>query len=103
LTVTVLVPPGAFGTRPTIEVGLRTIGCGETGCKQVVSGRLVWPGTRLTGAHSADPTETTAGEAAGEAASDGSAKPEPAMVISVPLFPVLGVTEVIVGGAAALR
>jgi hypothetical protein len=49
-----------------------------------------------------DPTETIAGDAA----FDGSAvvaKPEPAIVISVPLFPALGVTEVMVGGAAATK
>jgi hypothetical protein len=97
LTVTVLVPPGAFGTRPTIEVGLRTIRCGETCSRQVESEALVWPGT-----HSAVPTETIAGEAA----FDGSAvvaKPEPAIVISVPLGPVPGVTDVIAGGAAASK
>ena len=99
LTVTVLVPPGAFGTRPTIRMGLRTIGFGGTGSKQVVSGRLVWPGTKLTGTHRVDPTETIAGEAAFE----GSAKPEPSILIWVPLVPVVGSTEAIVGGAAALK
>ena len=65
-------------------MGLRTIGFGGTGSKQVVSGRLVWPGTKLTGTHRVDPTETIAGEAAFE----GSAKPEPSILISVPLVPV---------------
>src|SRR5204863_5224867 len=104
VTVTVATPPGAFGTRPTIDVELRTIGwkqlwvqfgAGGTGSRHVESVTFA-----STGTHATEPTETIAGDAA----FDGSAmvaKPVPVIVIWVRLGPLFGSTEVIAGGADA--